>query len=543
MALGLALALGLAAAAQCALDARTYGSFGAGLVTYVVYNTGPQVGTYLYDLGLTELGARVYQWGLSLSGGMALDDVSRATADVRHSHPRSWYLTHLSEFLPAPLLPLLAIGAVVAVGLPSARLPLLMAVVYAVVTSRKGDKDFRLWLPLLPVFALTIGLGARALAGHARAALAGPRATLVATCLTLALGITLVQHAVYLRTDAARFGAYVDAAHWVERELAPTLILPAGAAPDAPRAPLALAACWNWAVLLQTGPGVRLTKLPKQLDLWRWSSVDDDMRASVRAALEEQDALIVHHSVLTGHLDLCEWLAERFIVVAGFWEPARTPGIGPILVLARRGRTTLAGHALVERSVLAEGDPRAAAAGLSFSRDDLEAEERVSLLAATLTRLAGGGVGWLETTWRADVGAIAGGAIGARTGGYQLRTRVADPSGGWAVDTWRPFGRAIAPSGSWPRGALVVDGWVVDPWRGSLEDTLEGAARHTAPEGATAAELWLDVATRDAGAVTGRLSADGPHQARPAAADGAVRVGTLRLPKAPGETSEVTLEP
>lgn len=546
-ALGFGLALGAAVIVQCALDSRTYGSFGEGLLGYVAANVGPQAGAYLYDLGFTELGAQLYQWG---HGSIALAGVSREVADIQGFRPRTWYLTHLSELMPAPLVPLLVLGTCLAVFRRSARVPLLLVLVHIVATSRKGDKDFRLWLPILPALAVFVGLGAELVAGGARAAWARSRASLVLTAAILAVGVAVVRHATFLRTDAVRFAAYVDAAHWAEEHL------PRG------ERPLALASAWNWAVLLETGPRVALTKLPKQLDQWRSPVVDDAHRAAVFAALEQQDALILHHAVLTSHVDLCAWLAERFGVAAGYWDVDVAPGLGPVLVLVRDAAIASGAVAsvptwrLVAREVPPDGDPRRSAAGLVLARDDLGSPEALTLLAAEVLRLPGGGVGWLQTTWRADGGAIAGGPEGARTGGYQLRTRLADPLGRWHVDSWRPFGRGIAPSGSWPPGTVLVDGWVLDPARGPLE----GIAGPRALAGQKRAELWLDVATRDGARVTGRLHvavaatvpAQPPLGSESAlhspsswlvAPDGAFRAASFLLPDAPGIVRSLELAP
>jgi len=538
---GFGLALGVAVALQCALDARTYGGFGQGLLTYVAANVGPQLGTYLYELGFKELGARCYMWG---HGSVALEGVSRDLADIRGVRPRTWYLTHLTELLPAPLVPFLVLGLCVAAVRRSARLPLLLALVHVLATSRKGDKDFRLWLPILPALAVFVGLGAELAAGSARAAWARARGSVVLTAALLAVGIATVRHAAFLRTDAVRHAAYVDAARWAEEHL-----------PGSAR-PLALASAWHWAVLLETGPRVALTKLPKQLDQWRSPAVDDTKRAEVLAALERQDTLIVHHAVLTSHIDLCEWLAARFGVAAGYWDVDVAHGLGPVLVLVRDGAVADGAVAavptwrLVARAVPEEGDPRRSAAGLVLARDDLEPPEALTLLAAEALRLPGGGVGWLQTTWRADGGAIAGGPEGARTGGYQMRTRIADPLGRWTVDSWRPFGRGIAPSGSWAPGTVLVDGWVLDARRGPLE----GALGPRALAGHTQAELWLDVATRDGARVTGRLhvasaagGALGPGEARVGGwlvdADGAFRAASFLLPDAAGHVRPLLLAP
>jgi hypothetical protein len=538
-AVGLGLALSVAIAVQCTLDVRMYGGFGRGLLSYIAANVGPQAGTYLYELGFTELGARLYQWG---HGSIALEGVSRAVADIQGFRPRTWYLTHLNELLPEPLVPFLVLGAVIALVRPSGRVPLLLVLVHVLATSRKGDKDFRLWLPVLPALAVFVGLGAELIAGGARAAWARARGSLVLTAALLALGMTAVRHAAFLRTDAVRFAAYVDAAHWAEAHL------PRGARP------LALASAWNWAVLLQTGPRVALTKLPKQVDQWRSPGVDDTQRAAVLAALEEQDAVILHHAVLTSHVDLCAWLAERFGVAAAYWDVDLAPGLGPVLVLVRDAAVASGAVAavptwrLVALGVPPDDDPRRHAPGLVLARSDLERPERLALLGAEAVRLPGGGVGWLQTTWRADGGAIAGGPEGMRTGGYQMRTRLADPLGRWHVDTWRPFGRGIAPSGSWPPGSVLVDGWVLDPARGPLE----GPAGPRALAGHRDAELWLDVATRDGARVTGRLHvpADAEHAPNGdcmagwhVGADGAFRAASFVLPDAPGVVRALELVP
>jgi hypothetical protein len=268
----------------------------------------------------------------------------------------------------------------------------------------------------------------------------------------------------------------------------------------------------------------------------------------VLAALEQQDVLVVHHAVLTSFVDLCEWVAERFGVAAGYWDSDLAHGLGPVLVLVRDG--ALAGKEvadvplwrLLTRSVLDEGQPLRHAAGLVLARSDLERPEALTLLAVDAVSLPGGGVGWLQTTWRADGGAIAGGPVGAATGGYQMRTRLSDPLGRWQVDSWRPFGRGIAPSGSWAPGTVLVDGWVLDPGRGPLEGP---AAVRVLPRNAPA-ELWLEVATRTGTSVTGRLVPEvaGPdNRAWRVDGDGAFRAASFPLPDEAGVVRSLELAP
>ena len=178
--------------AQCVLDRVTYGQFGVGLWTYLLINFGPQSGQLLYEIGAVDLGQWLYQQGANAIGEVTLDDVSRSTDDFRALAGRTWYLDHFQWFSARWLAPAVGLGAA-AVALRSVRggsraalvglMPLGIALAYGALTSFKGSKDMRIWLPVLPAYAAYMGIGLVVLAGSASAAAPRLRAAVVAILL------------------------------------------------------------------------------------------------------------------------------------------------------------------------------------------------------------------------------------------------------------------------------------------------------------------------------------------------------------------------
>ena len=126
----------------------------------------------------------------------------------------------------------------------------LVALAFAALTSFKGSKDMRIWLPVLPAYAAYMGVGLLALAGKPTAPAARLRAAVVAT-LMLAGVLHAALHA--SRTPTAPFGAFERAARWLEEAPVPV----EGRAPR-------VASSYHWAVLFRTPADWELEKLPFQ---------------------------------------------------------------------------------------------------------------------------------------------------------------------------------------------------------------------------------------------------------------------------------------
>ena len=319
--------------AQCVLDRVTYGQFGVGLWTYLLINFGPQSGQLLYEIGAVDLGQWLYQQGANAIGEVTLDDVSRSTDDFRALAGRTWYLDHFQWFSARWLAPAVGLGAAAA-ALRSVRggsraalvglMPLGIALAYGALTSFKGSKDMRIWLPVLPAYAAYMGIGLVVLAGSASAAAPRLRAAVVAILL---LGGVLQAALLASLTPTAPFGAFERAARWLEQA-------PISADGRAPK----VASSYHWAVLFRTPASWELEKLPFQLDAAK-VRLDPEAMASSLARMRAQDALLIHSSLLHAPWasEVVEVLAREYHVAAAFWDRTADTGTGAVVVFTPPG--------------------------------------------------------------------------------------------------------------------------------------------------------------------------------------------------------------
>ncbi|MEM9378617.1 MAG: hypothetical protein AAGB93_01620 [Planctomycetota bacterium] len=509
----LAAVLGAIAAVQCTFDLLTYGGFGAGLGYYLAVNLGSPLGTYLYQLGLVDLGQRIYFFSASLMDvGVEIDDVSRRTADFRRVASPTWYFDHFQWFAALWLVPLAALGTGLA-ALRSARIrggqeagtarriarvglalaPLLVAAPFVALTATKGAKEMRIWLPLLPLFAAYAGLGAAVVAGWGAAGAAGrferARAALAATLLAGAV----VQGVVVASTaPRSTFAAFERAARWLQDA-------PHRAEGRAPR----VASSYHWAILFRTPPGWEAVKLPHQPDQLA-GFVDPETRAAAEArtlaAMRAQDALIVHSSLLrapwTG--PLVEMLSEEFHVAAAFWDRRVDSGIGCVLVFTRGAPESGRRRVLQSRDE-APDEP----VGLRLERQIGEEREELRLAGLRVERLPGDGLDWVEI----DIDQRGERVVAA----YALVLRVADATGTRGFQEVRRLGWGKLDLRTLPTGTRWTEGLPIAPTQGpaALNERFEALR----PGGR--AYLWFDLATLaadEAGerVVTGRVEPMAP---------------------------------
>ncbi|MDG1986246.1 MAG: hypothetical protein P8M11_16965 [Planctomycetota bacterium] len=496
---------------QCVFDRLTYGQFGVGLWTYLLINFGPQSGQLLYEIGAVDLGQWLYQQGANAIGDVSLEDVSRSTDDFRAIAGRTWYVDNYEWFSPRWLAPAVALGAAAA-ALGAIRsksgaalrvlMPLGIALAFAALTSFKGSKDMRIWLPVLPAYAAYMGVGLLALAGKPTAPAARLRAAVVAT-LMLAGVLHAALHA--SRTPTAPFGAFERAARWLEEAPVPV----EGRAPR-------VASSYHWAVLFRTPADWELEKLPFQLDSMT-ARQDPEAMASSLSRLEAQDALLLHSSLLYAPWasEVVDVLSREFHVAAAFWDRTADTGTGAVLAFTRHVPQG------ARRRV-----PRAVSPSLAPERRRVRLErplgperEVMSLDDLRVERLPGDGLFWAEVdiSQRGEV----------VRGGYALGLRVSDASGQRGYTAYRRPDWGRGDVRSWPEGTTWTEGFLLAPDQGplSLQDSFEpirsGARAH----------LWFDMATLDADAqgrrlITGRLEPidpEGVHAERDDVGPGAPR--------------------
>lgn len=475
---------------QCVLDRLTYGQFGVGLWTYLLINFGPQSGQLLYEIGAVDLGQWLYQQGASAIGEVTLDDVSRSTDDFRALEGRTWYLDHFQWFSPRWLTPAVALGAAAAVAgaLRSGRgaalralMPLGIALAYGALTSFKGSKDMRIWLPVLPAYAAYMGIGLVALAGSASSLAPRLRAAVVAT---LVLGGVLHAALHASLTPTAPFGAFERAAMWLEEA-------PVSAVGRTPK----VASSYHWAVLFRTPAGWELEKLPSQLDAAAARQDPEAMGRSL-ARMEAQDAFLMHSSLLSAPsaAGIVDVVSREFHVAAAFWDRAVDTGSGAVLVFTRH--VPEGTRRRVVRA--ASPSPPRGARTVRFERPLGPERELMSLDGLRVSRLPGDGLYWVEV----DV-AQRGEVV---RGGYALGLRVSDASGRQGYTSYRRPDWGRGDVRRWAQGTTWTEGFLLRPDQGplSLQEAFKPVRR------GARAHLWFDMATLDADAegrrlITGRL--------------------------------------
>lgn len=487
---------------QCVLDRLTYGQFGVGLWTYLLINFGPQSGQLLYEIGAVDLGQWLYQQGANAIGDVNLDDVSRSTDDFRALAGRTWYLDNFQWFSPRWFVPVAALGALAAaVGAIKHRsraalgalMPLGIALAYGALTSFKGSKDMRIWLPVLPAYAAYLGVGLLAFAGGPPAVAQRLRGAAVATMI---LGGILQATLMASLTPTAPFGAFERAARWLEE--GPTA---------SGEAAQKVASSYHWAVLFRTPAGWELEKLPFQLDAAAARGNPELMEKSL-ARMGAQDALLMHSSLLSAPwaAGIVERLSRDFHVAAAFWDRGVDTGTGAVLVFTRQvpGGT--------RRRIVrgASPTPPRPVGGVRLERPLGPERELMSLDDLRVSRLPGDGLYWVEV----DI-AQRGEVV---RGGYALGLRVSDASGQRGYTSYRRPDWGRGDVRSWPQGSTWTEGFLLAPDQGplSLQDPFE------AVRPGERAHLWFDMATLDADpegrrVITGRLEPidpDGVHAER-----------------------------
>ena len=524
--LGLVAGVGSGVLAQVALDRWTYGAWGASLKTYVLGHVGSLIAPPLAKLGFPNLAFELYKIGeeaLKLETTLEVAQRGVTQANIHSLTPFSWYITSLPSMLVWPVIGLFVLGLLRWLRRPRWQTSLLVLVfaVNLAVMSRKGYKDYRLWLPLLsaiaPLCALgwsafvgasgLCGIGAGALAalrrprslfGPAGLALGRQGAGLLCLLAALVMGMQTL-----LERNTRQFSGYWDAMD----------IISAAVAEEGPPAgrEAKVAAAYHWAVYLRAGPDIELIKLPHHLSLW--ADYDERERQESIEALLDKDWFIVHLPVLTTHPDLMKAVNAAYSVHAMLWDHEDFEEIGPVFVL-RRGRPP------GSRSFFDVSQPVDPAAyrrehllppATHFVREfpGLGKTEDVSLLGWEYELLPGDGHGWITYHWYCGADLIADYTIVDRLTTFDERNS-------WNNNHAPCYGVERTPD--WQVGRVYRESWPVvaaaEPynWRARYRP-MGGAYRRGDLMPAT---LWMDLATfGEGGLITGRMQPTRPGESTP----------------------------
>jgi len=546
-------AIGLALLAQCCIDLLIYGDFGVTLRKYLMDNATPVLSSILRRVGLHEWGGIVYDlWrGKDARTGLPPGDVPNL--GLRGLQPKWWYFENLLRMLVVPVLFCLGAGLLRGLWRRDARLLLLFVpcAVYALLTSNKGSKDFRVWVPMLALLAPLAGLGFAACSEWVRGA--WQRRTLGVALLgsSVALGL-----AGFLSLDTHHYRGY-----WRAIEAANDLGLtrsarfsPGTSARFAPGATarLRVGSAYNWAVYMREEPQIELIKLPHQLN--GWEGYDERRKQEDFEALAELDVFLVHQPMLSANPDLLAWIDEHFEVRNLFYEREVHKELGPLFLLERRTGRERAPRFFERRTGV---DPREFAAQRGLGRPTVfagpeDAEgilggERLVFLGAEYQPLAPDGFGWITYHWFTPTGITRDLTLVDRLTSF-------DETSTWQNNhhgAWR-----AAPTSEWRAGELVSEGYPLvlaeragdprAPWRPVGGGYLRGER--------VPAWLWMEIVELEPAAekdgqrvVLTRYApldfARGERlpqtlveggallpEAQPWSADGLVRVGGLFLP-------------
>jgi 4-amino-4-deoxy-L-arabinose transferase-like glycosyltransferase len=428
---------------QCLLDLLVYGSFGSSLGAYFLENSGSILALQLRRLGFDEVAAQIYRKIYGAPG-------SEVVPQLRSLKPRDWYYRHFTaQCLSWSTLALIGLGLIAAWKRQRALLFVLVPtlVLNAIALSSKGEKSFRLWLPLLPLLALLAGAGLALLwaarpAGERIEPAQAParpgafRLLLRGLALALVLAGALFGWRTLQRTNLAKYGGYWQALELVRAQA------PAGG--ERPR----VGSVYHWAVQFRSGTELELAKLPAHID--QWKVLPEEQRAAVLAALPGYDWLIGHHQAFAQDARILEIVNREFEIERALWSIDTFEDLDPIYVLrARTGRP----HARTFYELHEGLDPGPYQAGLQYPRSaDFRrvhadgAVEQIVLLGYELDlSQAPQGLLWIDYHWFAGTPLLRD---------YIAIDRFADGRGGAFHNNHAPAHGAL-PTSRWPQGSIV----------------------------------------------------------------------------------------
>jgi 4-amino-4-deoxy-L-arabinose transferase-like glycosyltransferase len=450
-------------AAQALTDRLMFGSFGVGFVNYIVQNVLSVLVSVAVKYQWDSLSMPLYTWRQELMGN-SYDPPDHL---VERALQESWYyFHHLPQMLVWPVIGLVALGVLDAIRRPSWNrwLVIIVLVASVAIMSNKGSKDYRIWLPLMPLVGALCACGWNMIFGRSGER-AGVLAALRARALRPVLAVLLLAAIVIFDARAAnaielqRYGGYWSAIDYTSQHASETYAARArealsSASREVPPPRLKVACAYNWAVYMRQSPLVELVKLPWQLNFW--NRYGDDKKTADMSELAEIDIFITHLPTLTENPDLLEWVNSHFEVQAGFFDQ-RTfdPGLGPILVLERRSGRSNA-------RTFFDSYPSQAIEPFRISRelppvtDFIDAKnpdgDRLVFLGYRYEILPGDQHGWMTYYWTAPKGV---------SRDYHFIDRITSPD---ETNTWQNNHApawGMLPTSAWAAGEIVSEGFPV----------------------------------------------------------------------------------
>lgn len=457
---GMTLGLTVAVLLQIALDRAVYGEWGGSIGGWYLTNVQSRLVHLMWKVH-DITGGVVKEWARQVAVelytpvlGHFGKVVDESALESRMRQSPDWYLLNLPRMLVWPVLVVFAIG--VARVLRRPRWPhatlLTVIVLFAWATSSKGDKSFRLWLPITPFIAVIGSLGWSWLHG-------GPRAMLARRCLAWGLLLAALPLCVkaYLDTKPRYYGAYWRAMEFVNEAVSP--VLP-GTRPPRVGSP------FHWALFLRSVPQVEIVRSPYPIETWPRAKPDENdqdgtaRRRAIRGYLDSLDWMITHTALICAQPSMLAVINENFRVEAIFYDHEDHAGLGPVCVLRRthlpsqvdRGRRFHRVRTMGRASALLDSlegqEPR------HFERVFPDGHvDRLTFLGWEVEPMPGTpGLFWSTYHWRADTPLSCEYLIIDRTAAPDLR--------GSFQNNHHPTGGAV-PMRRWEPGAIVSESFLM----------------------------------------------------------------------------------
>lgn len=465
---------------QCTLDWVMYGQFGASVWNYLIVNAGgPITSIFLRTYWVTrDLGMPV-EWFLDrahetydLSADLAKTEWAGRTDITARGLQSPWYyLVEIPTMIVWPVVALAVIGVARCVARARWSTSVLLGtlVMCVIIMSNKGSKDFRLWLPLLPLLAPILACGWDWIANTWLAEKKTRREVVAALGSVTIVGLSL--HTL-TSINVRHFGGYWTAIDWVDARARATFeyrrahapVLDENGAPP----PLRVGCAYNWAVFLRASPLIEVVKLPYQLNMWKQyeeATASKPERGNPEktedfAALEELDVFLVHLPIFSQHPDLLTWINAHYQVVGAFYDQATYEELGPIYVLERlTGDARARRFFRVTRDASAEEFVRARQLDrpMDFVAADASsnaAGDRLELLGVEYETVPPQDLGWITYHWRAP---------SPLSRDYWVLDRVTAPDERNVWENNHRPGYGAMPTTAWGAGDIVSESYLLVP--------------------------------------------------------------------------------
>ncbi|MCC6409197.1 MAG: hypothetical protein IT453_18710 [Planctomycetes bacterium] len=425
---------------QVGLDRVVYGEWGGSVWRYTIDNIGGTATGWLLNLGFRDAAERLYSWQSSIRDFQ----VDAGSLGTRQRMPRTWYIAHFHEMFVAPVIALGLVGAWRAWRDRVGAVGFLFVVFLAnlAVMSFKGEKSYRLWLPLLATLLPAAGLGFAWLTTSDRARVAKRGFAWAAVSVAVVLGFVELD-----KQPLRRHGVYWEAIEHVNAELE--------AHPPPAGRKVRVGSAYPWAVFLRTSPSIEMVRFDQPLEAY--AKLTPDERAQVTGVLDSLDALLVHLPVLTRpeHAELFRAVNERFRVRSTFYDQRTHAELGPLYVLERH-RTVARARRFFE--VEQVDDPAAYAEvhklqrPIDFVRETIEPKEQLTLLGFEVEPMPGSEHQWITYHWYAATDL---------TLNYRVIDRITAPDNKHSWHNNHYLAYDALPPTTWKRGTVLRESYLL----------------------------------------------------------------------------------